>query len=80
MTKAMTMVRASRGVSAVNKRIRLLYRTCMVPVAMYGLCLWYLKGAHIKRIIKQFITIQCLVVLWITGCFKTSPLGEWNHW
>ena len=46
-TKAMTMVKAldmlgnsNRGVLALHKR--LLYRMCVVPVAMYGLHLWYL--------------------------------------
>ena len=79
-TKAMTMVRAlgmlgnsNREVSPMHKH--LLYCTCMVPVAMYGLCLWYLQGARLKGITKQLSVVQCLAVLWITGCFQTSPTG-----
>jgi len=47
----------------------------MVPVATYGLCLWYLQGARIKGIIKQLVAVQRLGALWITGCFCTSPMG-----
>jgi len=79
-TKAMMTVRAlgmlgnsSRGVSVVHKY--LLYRTCVVPMAMYGLRLWYLQGSHLKGVIKQLLAVQHLVALWITGCFKTSPVG-----
>jgi len=79
-TKAMTMVKAlgmlgnsNRGVSASHKC--LLYHTCVVPVAIYGLQLWYLQGVRLKGIIKGLSAVQCLVALWITGCFRTSPIG-----
>jgi len=78
MMNAMTLVKAlgmlgnsNRGVSVMHKH--LLYHTCMVPVAMYGLQLWYLQGARLKGITKQLSAVQCLVALWITGCFRTSP-------
>ena len=78
--KAMTTVRAlgmlgnfSRGVSAVHKH--LLYHMCVVLVATYGLQLWYLQGARLKGVTKQLLAVQLLVVLWITGCFQTSPTG-----
>jgi len=79
-TKAMTTVKAlgmlgnsNRGVLASHKR--LLYCTCIVPVATYGLCLWYLQGTRLKGIIKGLSAVQRLVALWITGCFCTSPTG-----
>jgi len=78
--KAMTMVRAlgmlgnsNRGVLVMHKC--LLYCTCMVPVATYGLQLWYLQGAKLKGTIKQLSAVQRLAALWITGCFRTSPTG-----
>jgi len=78
--KAMTTVKAlgmlgnsNRGVSASHKC--LLYRTCVVPVATYGLRLWYLQGARLKGIIKGLSAVQRLAALWIMGCFRTSPTG-----
>jgi len=47
----------------------------MVLVATYGLHLWYLQGGCLKGVTKQLATVQCLVVLWIMGCFKTSPVS-----
>jgi len=74
MVKALSMLgNSNRGVLALHKH--LLYHTCMVPVATYGLHLWYLQGARLKGIIKGLLAIQHLVVLWITGCFQTSPTG-----
>ena len=77
MTKAMTMVQAlgmlgnsNRGVLVLHKQ--LLYQMCVVPVATYSLQLWYLQGARLKSITKQLSAVQCLGVLWITGCFHTS--------
>jgi len=52
---------SSRGVSVTHKC--LLYRTCVVPVVMYGLCLWYLQGACLKGIVKQLLAVQHLAVL-----------------
>ena len=62
---------SSRGVLALHKH--LLYCTCVVLVAIYRLRLWYLQGARLKGITKQLSAVQCLAVLWITGCFWTSP-------
>jgi len=68
MMKAMTMVRAlgmlgnsNRGVLAMHKH--LLYCMCMVPVATYGLRLWYLQGARLKGITKQLSAVQRLMTL-----------------
>jgi len=47
----------------------------MVLVATYGLQLWYLQGARLKRTIKQLSAVQHLVALWITGCFWTTLTG-----
>jgi len=63
---------SNRGVLALHKH--LLYGTCVVPVATYSLRLWYLQGARLKGITKQLLAVQCLGMLWITGCFRTSPM------
>jgi len=74
MVKALSMLgNSNRGVSALHKR--LLYHTCVVPVATYGLHLWYLQGVRLKGTIKQLVAVQCLVALWITGCFQMFSTG-----
>src|SRR6188768_2466855 len=53
----------------------LLYRTCMVPIATYGLRLWYFDGACNKAACTTCLSMQHQAALWITGAFKTSPTG-----
>ncbi|CAA7267765.1 unnamed protein product [Cyclocybe aegerita] len=57
-TKAFTTVQAmrmlgnsTRGLSP--KQRRLLYRSCMVPIATYSSCLWYFDGACNKGTMNQ---------------------------
>ncbi len=52
-TKALTSVMAMgmlgnsvRGLQAKERRV--LYRACVLPIAMYGHCLWYYNGAPVK--------------------------------
>ncbi|CAA7263695.1 unnamed protein product [Cyclocybe aegerita] len=79
-TKAFTTVQAmcilgnsTRGLSP--KQRRLLYRSCVVPIATYGYCLWYYDGAHNKGAMNQLKWMQRKAALWITGAFCTSPTG-----
>ncbi|CAA7264644.1 unnamed protein product [Cyclocybe aegerita] len=79
-TKAFTTVQAmcmlgnsTRGLSP--KQRRLLYRSCVVPIAMYGYCLWYFDGARNKGAMNQLKRMQHKAALWITGAFCTSPTG-----
>ena len=51
----------------------LLYRTCVLPITLYGFQLWFFKGApHVKNI-SELKKMQWRAALWITGAFRTSP-------
>jgi len=52
---------------------QLLYRMCILSIALYGFNLWFFKGAPIVRNINKLKRIQCKAALWITGAFRTSP-------
>ena len=52
---------------------RLLYRTCILPIAIYGFNLWFFKGAPIVKNINELKKMQCKAAFWITGTFQTSP-------
>jgi hypothetical protein len=80
MTRVFTQVRAMgmlgnsvRGLEPNQKR--LLYRSCMVPVIMYGFRLWYFKGARVKGLIKAMSQVQHTAVRWICGNFRTTLGG-----
>ena len=52
---------------------RLLYRTCILSIAMYGFNLWFFKGTPIVKNINELKKMQYKAALWITGAFQTSP-------
>ena len=79
-TKALSTVKAmgmlgnsTRGLLPLQKR--LLYRSCVVPIATYGFRLWYFAGAPTKAQVSLLATMQRKAVLWILGAFHTSPTG-----
>jgi hypothetical protein len=62
-TKALTMAQAMRmlgnsmrGLSLCNKHI--LYRTCVLSIAMYGHRLWFFEGAKVKGVLKSLTSMQ----------------------
>ena len=72
--KAMKMLGSStRGLPPKEKR--LLYRSCVLPIATYGYHLWYYEGARCKKALSLLKTMQRKAGLWITGAFSTSPTG-----
>ncbi|KAF7761106.1 hypothetical protein Agabi119p4_10515 [Agaricus bisporus var. burnettii] len=60
-----------RGLSPMHKC--LLYRSCVVPVAMYGMNLWYHGFSKSKGHLESLRKMQHRAALWITGAFCTSP-------
>ena len=70
--KAMRMLgNSARGLTPLQKR--LLYRSCVLPVATYGFRLWFYRGARNKKTLKNLNSMQRRAALWITGAFRTSP-------
>jgi len=62
---------SSRGLLPIQKR--LLYRTCILPIALYGFQLWFFKDAPIVKNITELKKMQQRAALWIMGIFRTSP-------
>jgi len=62
---------SSRGISPTQKH--LLYRTCILPIALYEFQLWFFKGAPTVKNLTKLKKMQHKAALWITGAFRTSP-------
>ena len=60
-----------RGLLPTQKR--LLYRICIIPIALYGFQLWFFKRALTVKNITELKKMQRRAALWITGAFCTSP-------
>ena len=50
---------------------QLLYRTCIMPITLYGFQLWYYKEVLLFQPLKELKKIQQKAVLWITDIFYT---------
>jgi hypothetical protein len=77
-TKAFSMVLAMRMLENSNQGLspsqkRLLYRSCVVPMATYGYRLWFFKRAKCKMLMLLINQMQRRAALWITSTFCTSP-------
>jgi hypothetical protein len=53
----------------------MLYHACVLPIATYGSRLWLYEGAAMKGPLDSLRKMQRRTCLWITGTFKTSPMG-----
>ena len=62
---------SSRGITPLQKH--LLYRCCILPIALYGFQLWFYHHALLLYLLKALGKIQRRVTIWILGAFKTSP-------
>ena len=60
-----------RGINPLQKC--LLYRCCVLPIALYGFQLWFYNKALISYHMKILDKMQRRVAIWILGAFKTSP-------
>ena len=61
---------SSCGILPMQKQ--LLYRTCILSIALYRFNLWFFKGALIVKNINELKKMQHKAALWITGAFWTS--------
>ena len=65
---------SSRGLLPLQKR--LLYHSCVIPIATYGFRLWFFAGAPTKAQVLLLAAMQHKAALWILCVFCTSPTGE----
>ena len=71
MVKCMKILGNSvRGLNPHQKQ--LLYRSCILPMALYGFQLWYYNKAPLSYSLKMLGKMQRRVAIWILGAFKTS--------
>jgi len=73
MRSMLSLGNSAHGLKPKHKR--LLYRSCVMPIALYSIHLWYYNGARVKGTIKELIKIQRQVAIWILGAFKSTPTG-----
>ena len=59
------------GISPLQKS--LLYRCCILPIALYGFQLWFYNKAPSSYHMKTLNKMQRRAAIWILGAFKTSP-------
>jgi hypothetical protein len=78
--KALMVVRAMLALgNSVHglwpKHKQMLYCACVLPITTYGSRLWLYEGAAMKGPLDSVQKMQRCTCLWITGAFKTSPMG-----
>ena len=61
----------SRGINPLQKR--LLYRCCVLPIALYGFQLSFYNKTPLSYHMKILDKMQRRAAIWILGAFKTSP-------
>ncbi|KAF8657293.1 hypothetical protein AX14_007905 [Amanita brunnescens Koide BX004] len=73
--RALRMLGSSiRGLGTLQKRHA--YQACVLPVLTYGLPLWFAEnGNGIKSRINKLNKVHSHACKWITGCFRTTPIG-----
>ena len=58
------------------KQRSLAYQACILPVLQYGSALWYAPGGiGVVKHVKRLERIHSYTMGWITGAFRTTPLG-----
>ena len=61
----------SQGIFPIQKY--LLYRCCVLPIALYSFQLWFYNKAPLSYYIKTLNKMQRRAVIWILGAFKVLP-------
>ena len=73
MVKCMKLLGNSlRDINPIQKC--LLYRCCILPIALYGFQLWFYNKAPLSYYMKILGKMQRRATIWILGTFKTSLL------
>ena len=62
---------STRGLNSHQKR--LLYRSCTLPIALYGFQLWFYSKAPLSYPLNTLGKLQRRAALWILEAFKMSP-------
>ncbi|KAF8666187.1 hypothetical protein AX14_006530 [Amanita brunnescens Koide BX004] len=58
------------------KQRSLAYQACVLPILRYGSALWYAPGGtSVIKHVKRLERIHSHAMGWITGVFRTTPLG-----
>ena len=63
---------STQGINLLQKC--LLYRCCVLPIALYGFQLWFYNKAPLSYPVKILGKMQRRAAIWILGVFKTSPM------
>ena len=73
--KCMKILRnLSRGINLIQKH--LLYRCCVLPIALYRFQLWFYNHAPLLYPLKILGKMQRRAAIWILGAFKTFSLYD----
>ena len=72
--KAISMVKCMKILGSLVRGLVphqkcLFYRSCILPIALYGLQLWYYNKAPLSYSLKMFGKMQRRAVIWILGAF-----------
>jgi len=51
----------------------LLYRSCILPIALYGYQLWFYNKVPLSYLLRVLNQMQQRAAIWILGMFCTSP-------
>jgi len=73
MVKCMKILENSTH-SIVPTQKQLLYRYCILPIALYGFQLWFYNWAPLSYPLKILEKMQRRAAIWILGAFKISPV------
>jgi len=76
--KAISMVKCMKIIGNSTKGLipqqkHLLYRSCALPITLYGFQLWFYSKAPLSYPLNSLGKLQRRVATWILGAFKTSP-------
>jgi len=77
--KALSIIKSMKMLGNLTRKLLLvykclLYRTCVLSIALYSFQLWYFKEVLLYKSLKELKKIQRRVALWIIEAFHTLLL------